>query len=125
MSNEITFTFGLTCQNGSYKVAWPQEYNFYTQNAQGASAGILQTSSGSVVPIPLGSVATPGFLILKNLENSGSVNYVDWGISSGGFNVVGQIKGGEINFVRVKPSTTVAVQAEAGSPLLQYWLLED
>ena len=123
MSNEITWTGNFSCKNGSYSDKWSISNSQITQNAVGASAGVLPCTT-SAANIPYASVSSVGFLLLENLEAAGG-HSVDFGIVvDATFQPVGTLQPGENTIFRVKASTQIQLKA-TGAANVQYWLLSN
>ncbi len=121
MSNEISLSLTLTVSNGGYSETVSQSGQF-NQAAAGAVGGVAATTT-SMSDLPLGSVSTLGMLFLKNLDAS---NACDYGYDdSGTFRAFGTIKAGEFAIMRLKTGITPALKAEAGTPAIQYLLLQN
>lgn len=95
---------------------------------------IVTTNLGRHAPIvsvgtseedmPIGEVATAGWLLLKNLD---STNYVTWGPKSGGAMVaMGRLKAGECALFRMDPTpATLRWIANTAAVLVAMWLLDN
>ncbi len=121
MANELADSINLTATKGSYSVNFTQTASF-TQNTQGAASGIAATTT-TKSNIDVGSVVTLGFLVLMNLD---STNNCDAGVDNAGtFIAFATLKPGEWIKIRCKAGSTYQLKAAAGTPNIQYWLLND
>jgi len=121
MSNELTISLSLGCANGNYKPPVAYESGNFNQSVIGATEGVLNCTT-SAAAIPLSSVATLGYAMLKNLDLT---NNIDVGLTSGSFIAFQTLKPGEFSVFRFKAGTTPQAVAAAGTPKLQYWILND
>lgn len=121
MANEITLTVTLEVAKGLYANSKSQDIQA-TQNGQGAAQGIAATST-TKSNLDVGSVTTLGYLYLMNLDAS---NACDWGYdNSGTFVAIGTLNAGEVACFRLKQGITVQLKAQAGTPPIEYWLLQN
>ena len=119
MSKEIKINLTFSVTNGSYKDNWAASGLTLDQLALGANSGIVATStSESALPYGAVSAANAGFLLMQNLD---STNACDFGLTG---NVIGRMLPGEHAMFRVTPSVNVYLKAVAGTPQVQFWLLQ-
>lgn len=123
MSNEIRIGYSWQIANGNYQDQLAGNLSL-TQTTQGAAAGVMAvpTTAGGTV-LPLGSVSTPGWIYMQNLDGT---NYVQFGPTSGGAIVVcGKMKAGEIAIFRADSGVTLRLIANTATCNVQYELLQD
>lgn len=121
VANAISLSINLTVNNGSYSQP-KSETGSYTQNTQGGVAGIAVTSTTKST-VDLGSVATLGFLYAKNLDVT---NNCQIGLDvSGTFTPFALLKPGEISCFRLMTGITLQLKAVAGTPNIEYWIVQD
>lgn len=120
MSNEITWTSNFSCTNGAYSDKWSIGTSRIDQGSQGASAGIMSTST-SAANVPYGSVSSVGWLLLCNIDAS---HNIDVGINvSATFEPFATLLPGENAIFRVKSGIQIQLQSQSGVPNCQFWLL--
>lgn len=122
MANEAKVTFQMTSTHGNYKPGVAPGTITISLTTQGGTEGV-QAIGTSEENLDYGDVAaaSAGLLYMRNLD---STNYIDWGMSdSGTMKAVGQMKAGEIAFLRVKPSAQVRLQANTAACNLHFILL--
>jgi hypothetical protein len=120
MAEEISVTIAVTVNNSGFVDDFNSGRLTFTQVAVGADAGTVSvtTSEGN---LSLANLTTNGFLILKNLD---STNFIDYGLDdSGTMKACGRLLAGEVNFIRVKPATSVRLKADTATCKLRYWAL--
>lgn len=122
MAGTIALRQSLELENGTHKESWDPGLLRLTQTGQGAHGPVVGVGTSEEV-IDLGDVATPGFCVLQNLDDT---NYVTWGPESGGAMVAaGRIKAGETAVLRLDPSATYRWQANTAECLVKLLALED
>lgn len=117
MANELTLTAALSFSKGKVSVA---------MNLSGLQVTVsgsdylheTMTVPTSITALGLGSVATPGFIIIRNND---ATNYVDVYDSAAG-NACVRIKPGEIAMFRFAV-TTPAAKANTASVQIEYLLI--
>lgn len=122
MADEITITVRTNIVNGEYSETFNQTVQI-DQAAIGAYAGV------EIVPttdeaMPVGDVATEGYLFLKNLDGT---NFITFGPddSGGTFVPYGKCKPGEIAIFRVVAGAAYRWKADTATVKTQILLLED
>jgi len=121
MADEVRVTFQMTVANGNYSDSFAKTAS-YSMSAIGAASGIqsIGTSEENLVTT---DITTNGFLILQNLD---STNYVDYGLDNAGtMRGIGRIKAGEFAWLRMKPATSLRLQANGGAVQIRFLLLND
>jgi hypothetical protein len=124
MAGTIKITGSIQIENGSFKKTLPQA---------GGSINVTQDGShfhGTIVDVgtseedmPIGDVATEGWLYLRNLS---SLYYVTWGPKSGGSMVaIGKLEPGEEARFRMDSSATLRWVATGGTAQVEMGLAED
>ena len=112
MANEFTISVGLTLVNGSLRAQFPQLSRQYTQTTSGMSDQVLSIGT-SEEDVSFGDVATPGFVVLHNLD---STNYVEYGQSDGGtMKKTGKLAAGDVHLIRLAGSVTLRMQANTAT----------
>lgn len=127
MANEIQFNFLLNYSNGGATLSIPPAAYMLNQvNGALVASGIVLVDT-SQSNIPLGAVATPGLLVMMNLDPA---NYVQWGPNvstvlqvTGRLNPLGATPQPGI-FV-VDPTITMCWKAHTAPCYVQYWLFGD
>ena len=74
MANEITLTVGVQVANGSLSAQFPNVALKRDQAASGLSDQVLSIGT-SEEDVSFGDVATPGIVVLHNLDATNSVSY--------------------------------------------------
>jgi hypothetical protein len=122
MSKEISMQASLQVTNGNDTApAWFESLQ-PTQSVVGEAGGVINLTT-TFADIPLGSLATVGYCMLKNLDTG---NNIDVGIDqSSTFRNVMTLKPGEVAVFRWKSGVVPAAVAQAGTPKLRYWILND
>ena len=121
MANELTINLNAYIANGQYKEAFTKQIAV-TQNTLGAASGIhiVTTSEGN---LSLGDVATGGYTILQNLDDT---NYITFGLDDAGtMKACMKLEPGEFAMFRLKPSTNLRMLANVASCKVYYWVLND
>jgi hypothetical protein len=120
MANEITLNQTLSVRNGSANYSMSASVNA-TQTLQG---GVVrkQTVPTADTVIVLTGVTTPRVIAIKNLD---ATNYIDIGPTSGGVivNLI-RLKAGECCQFPITPSAVIRGQANTGSVIIEYLILE-
>jgi len=120
--NEISFSAQFRVANGNYQPGVWQIADSYSQNTVGAAAGVMATST-TAATVPSSIVSTLGYCVVKNLDTT---NNIDLGVfASGTFTPFGKLKPGEQAVFRLYPGVVFQAKAEAGTPGLSYWILQD
>lgn len=120
MANEITLNLSLAVTNGKMKQRFEPGAISVTQSAAEAYAPVVSVGT-SEEDLPVGDVATVGFLCVQNLD---ATNYVTYGPKSGGSMVAfGRIKPGEVAILRLEPGVTLRWVANTGAVKVQTLLL--
>lgn len=128
MANEITVQFLATVKNGGFSMsmqgASDNQQKQFNQTAIGAHAPIVSVGT-SEEDLPVGDVATPGWLFIKNLD-SNTARFVKYGPKNSG-NMVefGEIHGGEFAWLRMAPGATLRWVADTSAQKVQVVLLEN
>lgn len=114
MANEITVNLSVACTNGKLKERFEPGAISVNQAAAESYAPTVVVGT-SEEDLPVGDVATPGILVVYNLD---STNYVTYGPKSGGSMVaMGQIKAGDPpHLIRLASGVTLRWVAN-GSPV--------
>lgn len=111
-TNAFTSTISLTLINGSLRASFPNVSRQYDQTTVGMSDQVL-TIGTSAEDVAFGDVATPGTVILHNLD---STNYVEYGMSDGGtIKTLCKLKAGRVNIIDLAASTTLRMIANTAS----------
>jgi hypothetical protein len=121
MANEITLALGLQLINGSLRAQFPQVSSQYTQTTSGLSDQVLSIGT-SEENVAFGDIATPGLVVLHNLD---STNYVSYGMSDGGtMKTLGKLSAGDKHMFRLAGSTTLRMQANTAACKVRVMCLE-
>lgn len=123
MASTLSWTSSFTVNNGSFAPGTQLTNQITTLAGQGATAGIITTSSSALTDVPLQSVSTLGYAFFCNLDGT---NKVDIGLdNSSVFVAVMTLGPGESCIFRWKTGVVPAVKAEAGTPNVQYLILNN
>lgn len=121
MANEISSTVGLSVVNGNLRIQFPQLTRQYNQTASGLSDQVLSIGT-SAEDASFGDVATPGLVVLHNLD---SANYVEYGMSDGGtIKKLAKLNAGDVHLIRLAASTTLRLQANTAACKVRILCLE-
>lgn len=122
MSNEIQINVSGQINNGNFRRVLGPWTMSLTQAAVGATEGVVAVTT-SEADLAVGSVSTPGLLMLTNLD---STNFVTYGPKSGGSMVaVGKIKPGETHLLRLDPAATLRWKADTATVKVDVKLYEN
>lgn len=121
MADELQIDLGLKYKSDRMVEAVTRAIVAYIASASGGhyASGVLSVAT-SATAIPMGSVATGGFAIFKNLD---ATNYVTIRAGSGGADVV-KLKTGESALFRLATNTPYAI-ANSAAVNLEYLIVED
>lgn len=121
MSAEMKFVIQGNVDNGAFHDTIPSLTVLPDQAAIGAHMPIVSVGT-SEEDMPIGDVATPGWLFLKNLDGT---NYVTWGPKSGGvMAALGKLKAGEFAIFRMDGTSTLRWIANTAAVKVQVKLYE-
>ena len=108
MANEITYQFQMLLNNGSLK----DSYSSGSVTANQSTAALVRnvqtiSNSAPAQALDLGSVSTPGFMVVQNLD---ATNFVDLGAYIGGtFYPFVRLKAGEQGMIRLSTNAPYAL----------------
>lgn len=124
MANRLRYNLNVQVENGLFKRDVNAQGREVTLSAQGAASGIMSVSTaGDGDALSLGDLTTPGWLYLRNLDET---NFVVWGPDSGGSLIeIGRLDPGEDAWFRLHPSATLRLAADTDTALVQYELFND
>lgn len=123
MANEITESVALILNNVDLKLQFPMETKTITQSTALAYVDTIAVSSGAESDVPVGSVTTPGRVVLKNIDPT---NFVKAGPKSGGSMIEAvRLKPGEHTAIRIAPSVTWRWIADTASCKVLIFMLND
>lgn len=117
MADEIRLSLNAQLENGFLKDRFNPGTLLVDQNTLGAHAPIVDVGT-SEEDMPVGDVATLGYLILQNLD---ATNFVDYGPKNGS-NVMedfARIYPGEFAVIRLKPGITLRWVADTAAVNVQ------
>jgi len=126
MANELQFNFSLNYANGLVADSIPAPSPSYAVDQSAVAvfnADIATVSHTAESDMPVGAVATPGWLYLHNLDLT---NFVKYGPKSAGSMVeFGRMKPGEIAWLRLAPGATLRWIADTGNCQVLHKLYND
>ena len=123
MADEFSYGTRFVCENGSFKHTIEHGTLRDTQATQGHNGGIVSVGSGAEEDLTVGDVATPGWVVMRNLD---ATNYVTYGPKSGGVMVEAiRLSPGESHTFKSAPSVTWRAIADTAScrVLVKVWEL--
>jgi hypothetical protein len=113
MSNEISYNTRFVVANGSMSRTVDYGTLRDDQAAIGCHSSVVSVGSGAEEDMPTGDLATPGWVVLRNLD---STNYVTYGPKSGGVMVpFGKIAAGDCHRFYLAGSVTMRWQANTAA----------
>jgi len=122
MADEIRTPVQLAVDNNGYETARVVSAQKMTQTNTGWVSGTVATST-SQGSISLGGMTKPGIAYFKNLSVTASENIL-LGTSTGQYDI--QLNPDEAFVVRLNDGTaSVFHKSDAGTPYLEYLILED
>lgn len=121
MANEISYNSRFVCTNGNAKDTIDSGTLYDTQATQGSSGGIVSVGT-SEEDLAVGDVATPGWVVVRNLD---STNFVKYGPKSGGSMIeFGRIMPGDQHRFYLSNSVTLRWVADTAAVKVQVLILE-
>ena len=121
MANEITVSVGVSVVNGNLRAQFPQVSLTRDQAASGLSDQVLSIGT-SEEDVAFGDVATPGIVVLHNLD---ATNYVEYGMSdTGTMKKLGKLIAGDKAMFRMAASTTLRMKANTAACKVRVMCLE-
>ena len=122
MADEIKLRISATVENGEFKDAFNAPDLRFDQAAIGGHRPVVKVGT-SEEDVPIGDVATLGWLVMKNLDDT---NYVTWGPKSAGAMVaVGRLEPGEPAVFRLEPGITLRWVADTAEVKVDLRIYED
>lgn len=122
MANEIKLTPQLTYASGLLKLSFAPGQKSYTQTTQQAHATVVSVGTAEE-DMPVGDVATNGWLVLYNLD---ATNFVKYGPKSAGAMIeFGRLRTGEFAMLRLASGVTNRWIADTAACKVQMLLLND
>jgi hypothetical protein len=122
MADEIKLTINSRVVNGDFKDRWDMGQLSLDQAAQGALSGVIDVGT-TAEDLDVGDVATPGILILRNLDDT---NYVEIGKDvSASFEAIAKLKPGYPAVLPIASGVTLQLRANSAACNVQFLLLED
>jgi hypothetical protein len=125
MANQLTVTFNATGTFGTnFSETIRPGLTTIALNAQGF-AGNIQTIGTTAEDLDYGDVsaANVGMIYIRNLD---STNFVDYGLNdSASLKAIGRLGPGEWNWLRLKPSAQLMLQADTAACAVQYKLFRN
>ena len=121
MANELKFTISGQLKNGTLTDQIPNETYSIDQATKGlfSSVELVPTSEENM---PVGDVATLGYIWMKNLDDT---NYIEWGPSNAGSMVAAiRLAAGKVAVMPLKPGTTYRWVANAAAVRVQIKIFE-
>lgn len=121
MANEITVSVGVQVTNGSLTDQFQMVALKRDQAASGKSDQVLSIGT-SEEDVSFGDVATPGIVVLHNLD---ATNYVEYGMSdTGTMKKLGKLIAGDKAMFRMAASTTLRMKANTAACKVRVFCLE-
>lgn len=122
MADEITVSASLICVNGNFSFDRRINSVSVDQATQGSNGGVQIIGSGAHEQIEIGDLATEGWAIFRNLDDT---NFVDIGVDvAATFYPVMRLKPGEPTVCRVS-TVVLYAQADTADVNLEFMILED
>lgn len=123
MADEITVQTGLSVRNGTFTFSQqPGQIRVDQATAGGGNPGTL-TIATSDTAIDLSDMTAPGYLWVRNLDDT---NYVEIGPDSGGTMIpLVKLKAGEVALFRLAGSVTLKAKANTAACEVQLHCVED
>ena len=122
MADEIRVFMKVTLTNGYLKNDFESGQLAIDQATQGLHATVVSVGT-SEEDMPVGDVATPGVLCIRNLD---ATNYITYGPKSAGSMVaVGRLEPGDAALLRLDPAATIRWIANTAACKIQMALHED
>ena len=113
MANEITITAGLVLTNGNLSVKVnPESTRFDQVTRRGGGPGTVDVGTVEQT-VDFGGIV-PGFVILKNLDDT---NFVELGFSSGVYGI--KLQPGSLALFELVAGTSVFVKADTADCAVQ------
>lgn len=121
MANELKISLSATLNNGFLQESFSPGSLSVDQAVRGSHASTVSVGT-SEEDLPVGDVATLGYLFLRNIDTT---NYVTYGPKSGGSMVAfGRIRAGEVAMIRLEPGITLRWIANTAAVKVKALLLE-
>lgn len=125
MATRLRYNLNVNIEHGLFKrdlVAAGREVEL---TDQGAASGIMgATTASDGVALDVGDVTTPGWLYLRNLDET---NFAVFGPDNGAGALieVGYLKPGEEAWFRLHPTATLRIAGDTSTVKIQYELFSD
>ena len=124
MAAVLRYNLNVQAENGLFKRDIQAPSRSVDLNAQGHAAGIMEvTTADEGVAMDIGDIETPGFLYMRNLDET---NFVFYGPDAAGALVpFGWMNPGEEAWLRLYPGATLRIAADTTTVLVQYEVFSD
>ena len=117
MAGQINLRLRVDVTNGDFRDKVDHGNATITQTGLGSDGGVVTVPSASEADLDLSRLSTPGYCILRNLDDT---NYVDYGPKSSGVMVpFGRLEPGDRQVVRFGPSVVLRWQADTADVQVQ------
>lgn len=112
MANEFTATLSLSVSNGEFVDVTETNFRDDQTTKGGGNPGTVEIGT-SEETISFGDVS-PGWVLMKNLEDSGG-NYVEYGPDSTGMVAIGRLNPGATHIFKLTSGVTLKAQANTAA----------
>jgi len=115
MSNEIKINISAT--NSNLSDDFKPGLLTVDQTTKGASGGVVLVGSGAEEDLSLGDVSSPGWFMMKNLDDT---NFVTYGPKDTTMKDFGNLGPGEVAIFKLDPAVTFRWQADTADVRVEY-----